>query len=592
MMDGVDGLAGGCVAVMLAWLALAAWLANLQGPLVVAVVTAAAVLGFLLHNLRGPWRAQASVFLGDAGSLSLGLIVIWLAIEISQAPSRVVSPMGIAWVVALPVLDTFSLLIRRLIHGQNPLKADRNHLHHLFGRAGFSPGQTAAALIVLSAALGGVGVLGSAIGVPDFVLGLGLLMVMAGHYLFVRYAWRTTRALKRLRASAGQLAPAERLGLVGLYAGMAGVALGEMALLALAAASIAAASVVRFRLLITDLRAISMSWIAAGLLLWLTLAALRGPDFSGSDWWPLLWASGVVALPLGWWFMRLRTHATGLFAVLLLSLIVAWGSSLEWRMLEAGLTRTPDYWGSPRSGGLLLGLVLMPLLAAIALSVGVVHRRWRARAALAFGVVLAGLTLLLLIASQSRVAIGAGALGLLAMVVGATLHRLGTRLWLGFISVSVAAVLMSSVLANTFKPPQVSLNAEYWAPVQSVLLLLANQPALAQDADPAVASQVATWQLAWQAIGERPLAGVGHLKAVGPSLGELAGERLSLYAIVGLVGGLTALALFLTLWLMALRALIGVVCARRWPLTQGFASYGVTAMIMGFCCSHRLSVRR
>jgi hypothetical protein len=174
--------------------------------------------------------------------------------------------------------------------------------------------------------------------------------------------------------------------------------------------------------------------------------------------------------------MRLRTHATGLFAVLLVSLIVAWGSSLEWRMLEAGFILTPAYWGNPRSEALLLGLVLMPLLAAIALSVGVVHRRWRARAALAFGVVLAGLTLLLLVASQSRVAIGAGALGLLAMVVGATLHRLGTRLWLGFIGVTVAAALGGSLLANTFKPPQVSLSAEYWAPVQSVLLSARARP--------------------------------------------------------------------------------------------------------------------
>jgi len=490
--------------------------------------------------------------------------------------------MGIAWVLVLPVLDTVSLLFRRLVHGQNPLKADRNHLHHIFGRAGFTPGQTTAALIALSTGLGAVGVLGSAIGVPDVVLGLALLMVIAGHYLFVRYAWRSTRALKRLRASGGALTAPERLALVGLHAGMMGIALGEAIVLSLSGGLLVAASLAYRSTIARDLRALSMSWIALGLLLWLTLAAWRGVDFSLQTWLPLLWASGVVALPLGWWFMRMRAYAFGLFGVLLLSLIVAWGSSLNWRMLEAGFIQTAAYWGSPQSGGLLLAMVLMPLLAAIALSMGEAHRRWRARAALAFGVVLAGLTLLLLLGSQSRVAIGAGAFGLLAMLMAASLHRVGPRAWAGFAGMTLAALLGGSLIANTFKPPNVSLNAEYLAPVQSVLLLLADQPGLARDADPAVASRIETWQSAWQVIGERPLAGMGHLDRIDTTLSGLAGETLSLYAMVGLVGGLTALVLFFALWLLALKSLRWVVSNRSWPLAQGLASYGVVVMVLGF----------
>jgi UDP-GlcNAc:undecaprenyl-phosphate GlcNAc-1-phosphate transferase len=522
------------------------------------------------------------VFLGDAGSLSLGLIVIWLGIEVSQTSGRVISPMGIAWVLVLPVLDTLSLLVRRLVHGQNPLKADRNHLHHIFDRAGFTPGQTTAVLIGLSAALGGVGVLGSAIGVPDVVLALALVMVMAGHYLFVRYAWRSTRALKRLRASGGQVSAVERTALVGLYLGMVGVALGQTVMLALAAGVVGLASMVCWAAMIKDLRGLTISWIALGLLGWLTLAAMRGPAFSVDAWMPLLCASGVIALPLGWWFARLRSYAFGLFAVLLLSLVVAWGSALNWRMLEAGFIQTAAYWGSPQSGGLLLALVLMPLLAAIGVSVFEVHRRWRARAALVFGVVLVGLTLLLLLGSQSRVAIGAGGFGLFAMLVASVLHGMRARALLGLMGMTLATLLGASLMANTFKPPNVSLNAEYLAPVQSVLLLLADQPDLARDAEPAVVTRVTNWHSAWQLIGERPLAGLGHLDGVGASLARLGDETLSLYAVIGLVGGFTALVLFIALWITVLRSLRLMVSGRGWPLAQGLASYGVMAMVLVF----------
>ncbi|WP_295544511.1 glycosyltransferase family 4 protein, partial [uncultured Thiohalocapsa sp.] len=113
MLDGLDGLAGGVVVVILLWLAYAATLAGAQDAAYLSLLLAAAVLGFLVHNLRSPFRRRASVFMGDAGSLALGFAVAWLAIEISQAPQRVISPVGIAWIVVLPVMDTVSLMLRR-----------------------------------------------------------------------------------------------------------------------------------------------------------------------------------------------------------------------------------------------------------------------------------------------------------------------------------------------------------------------------------------------------------------------------------------------------------------------------------------------
>src|SRR5690606_20289335 len=75
---------------------------------------------------------------------------------------------------------------------------DREHLHHLFLRAGFTPGQTTIILMLIVAVLGGVGVALSLLGAPDILLVAGLLLLVLIHDLFVRLGWRTSKALRRL----------------------------------------------------------------------------------------------------------------------------------------------------------------------------------------------------------------------------------------------------------------------------------------------------------------------------------------------------------------------------------------------------------
>jgi UDP-GlcNAc:undecaprenyl-phosphate GlcNAc-1-phosphate transferase len=73
MIDGVDGLAGSLSLVALLWFALAAAMIGLQDQLLLALLVAFCVIGFLVFNLR--WRSRASVFLGDAGSMMLGAVL-------------------------------------------------------------------------------------------------------------------------------------------------------------------------------------------------------------------------------------------------------------------------------------------------------------------------------------------------------------------------------------------------------------------------------------------------------------------------------------------------------------------------------------
>lgn len=188
MSDGIDGLASGCAITAISWFILATWLAGQPVPLKEWILLAA-ILGFAAYNMRHPLRKKASVFLGDSGSMLLGFALAWVAIQMVEGgPNRILSPIAVAWVLALPVIDTVRLMAQRGLRGGNPFVADREHLHHILLRKNLSPGQTSWLLVGINGALGGVGVLGHHLGVPDFWLTMGFVGIFLAHYRLTTYA--------------------------------------------------------------------------------------------------------------------------------------------------------------------------------------------------------------------------------------------------------------------------------------------------------------------------------------------------------------------------------------------------------------------
>jgi len=197
MLDGLDGLAGSVVFVMLFWLIVIGLEASSFSALALPVLLASAVGGFLVLNVPVPWRRCATVFMGDSGSTMLGFALAWFAIDLTFRQGTGVPPVTIAWIMALPVFDTISLMLRRGLKGQNPMTADREHLHHIFLRAGFSARTTVYIAAGIAFVLGAVGVLGWRLGVPEWALWVPLLGVFAIHWYVVRHAWRVMRLLRR-----------------------------------------------------------------------------------------------------------------------------------------------------------------------------------------------------------------------------------------------------------------------------------------------------------------------------------------------------------------------------------------------------------
>ena len=200
LMDGLDGLAGGVGAIALLLLCVCAVLRHAE-TLWPPALLIACLAGFLLYNLRRPGRARASIFLGDSGSLALGLSLAWFAIHLSQGPAAILHPIGVAWLLALPIFDICGQFARRVAQGRHPFDADHNHFHHHFINAGLSPGRATASILALSFLLGLIGVGGIWLGVPDALLAYTWIALLLSHiYLSMRPS-RYRRLLTKLRAS-------------------------------------------------------------------------------------------------------------------------------------------------------------------------------------------------------------------------------------------------------------------------------------------------------------------------------------------------------------------------------------------------------
>lgn len=125
LIDGLDGLAGGIACIAFATL-LAVALSKSNGAVALCcAVLLGAVLAFLRFNVH-----PASIFMGDSGSLFLGLSLGVLSlVGVMRSPYVTVLAAPLA-VAVIPFLDSFAAVVRRL-RGHQPLeKADKAHIHH------------------------------------------------------------------------------------------------------------------------------------------------------------------------------------------------------------------------------------------------------------------------------------------------------------------------------------------------------------------------------------------------------------------------------------------------------------------------------
>ncbi|WP_235985752.1 MraY family glycosyltransferase [Mucilaginibacter segetis] len=150
LIDGIDGLAGTtCIVVNGAFAAFFIYIHHYEYA-AISLTILGAVCGFLRYNLT-----PAKIFMGDAGSLLIGLISAIMAVkfvEINKQLSPEVKPIlntvpALTFAILIgPIFDTLRVFTLRVFSGTSPFTADRNHIHHRILRLGFTHMQTTAIL--------------------------------------------------------------------------------------------------------------------------------------------------------------------------------------------------------------------------------------------------------------------------------------------------------------------------------------------------------------------------------------------------------------------------------------------------------------
>ncbi|MEZ9678492.1 UDP-N-acetylglucosamine--undecaprenyl-phosphate N-acetylglucosaminephosphotransferase [Vibrio splendidus] len=197
MVDGIDGLLGGLSIVTFGGLGI---MLNYDGQFNLAyicLVLVVVIIPYILLNL-GAFGRKRKVFMGDAGSMLIGFTVIWLLLLSSQNGTKPpLRPVTALWLIAVPLMDMASIMIRRIRRGDSPFKPDRDHLHHIFQRLGLSSTQTLVIICSIAALYAGVGIYAEMVGVPEYIMIYSFLVCFLIYLILISNIWKITSTIRK-----------------------------------------------------------------------------------------------------------------------------------------------------------------------------------------------------------------------------------------------------------------------------------------------------------------------------------------------------------------------------------------------------------
>jgi len=189
MTDGIHGLAGGnSLITFLAIVFLSKELDwHLQTSVLISLLFCAVLPIFLIHNLCLGVDKSKRIFMGDAGSMLIGLTIAWVLIDLSQGENRIFAPVTALWLFAMPLIEMVSAVVRRLTSGKSPFDADLNHIHHIILRSGIREKYTLLLMLLVSLLMAVIGILGELYGVAEWVMFSGFIIVFGINFFYMKY---------------------------------------------------------------------------------------------------------------------------------------------------------------------------------------------------------------------------------------------------------------------------------------------------------------------------------------------------------------------------------------------------------------------
>jgi UDP-GlcNAc:undecaprenyl-phosphate GlcNAc-1-phosphate transferase len=191
MVDCIDGLVGNLIFQYLTAIAILFLISGNIRFLIYPLILATATLPYLMFNLVFSKSYSKKIFMGDAGSMFIGLSVIWLLTIGTQGESATFRPVITLWICAIPLMNMLAIVMRRYRKGKSPFKPDREHLHHILQRVGLSARQTLVFISIAAALMSILGVLGEYFQLPEsIVLALFVLMFILYNKYARHFSWK------------------------------------------------------------------------------------------------------------------------------------------------------------------------------------------------------------------------------------------------------------------------------------------------------------------------------------------------------------------------------------------------------------------
>ena len=194
MIDGIDGLIGSLSINTFTSIGILFIMSGQTDYLSYPLILATATIPYLMFNLgvfeKLLGKDTKKIFMGDAGSMFVGLSVIWLLTMGTQGEQASFKPVTALWICAIPLMDMLAIVVRRYKNGKSPFKPDRDHLHHILQRVGFSSRQTLIIISTIAVAMSGIGLAGEYFNISEAVMLSGFLVTFVLYNVTIRVVVR------------------------------------------------------------------------------------------------------------------------------------------------------------------------------------------------------------------------------------------------------------------------------------------------------------------------------------------------------------------------------------------------------------------
>ena len=194
MADGIHGLAAGNSLITFIAIVFLTFNSLSLQALWISILFCSVLPVFLIYNLCLGIPSGKRIFMGDAGSMFIGMAIAWLLIDLSQGDSRVFNPVIALWLFSAPIIDIIFAISRRMYSGNSPFKADRYHTHHLLLKLGFKEIEVLIIIMFFSFIMALIGIMGEYYEVAEQAMFFGFIVVFLVYIFWYR---RTIRKIEK-----------------------------------------------------------------------------------------------------------------------------------------------------------------------------------------------------------------------------------------------------------------------------------------------------------------------------------------------------------------------------------------------------------